>query len=96
VPPGIVRVLARSWAGLVAVALLLYALALEVAITGFVPAVSDPDLALAICWSALLAMLAVLFVALIGASARDLTGVPAAQSADPNATRPPDMPRARA
>ena len=71
------RILARAWPGLLAVGLALYAFALEVAIVGVVPGVSDPDLALVICWSALLAMLAALGVALVGASAGDVAGASA-------------------
>jgi hypothetical protein len=84
-PAGVAKVLSIAWPGLVAVGLALYAFALEVAIVGFVPAVSDPDQALVICWSALLAMLAALVVAVVGASVRDVAGesarVPAGASA---------------
>ena len=73
-PAGACRILARAWPGLVAVGLALYAFALEVAIVGFVPAVSDPDRALVICWSALVAMLAALGVALVGVSVQDVAG----------------------
>jgi hypothetical protein len=73
-PAGAGRVLSRAWPGLVAVGLALYAFALEVAIVGVVPGVSDPEQALVICWSALLAMLAALGVALVGASAGDVAG----------------------
>jgi hypothetical protein len=61
--------LSKAWPGLVATGLALYAFALEVAIVGFVPAVSDPDQALAICWSALLAALVAFGAAVVGASA---------------------------
>ena len=73
-PAGAGRVLSRAWPGLVAVGLALYAFALEVAIVGVVPGVSDPEQALVICWSALLAILAALGVALVGASAGDVAG----------------------
>jgi hypothetical protein len=76
-PAGVCRSLARAWPGLVALGLVLYAFALEVAIVGVVPGVSDPDKALVICWSALVAMLAVLLVALVGASVQDVAGAPA-------------------
>ena len=68
---------ARAWPGLVVVGLALYAFALEVAIVGVVPGVSDPDQALVICWSALLAMLASMVLALVGASAEAVTGASA-------------------
>jgi hypothetical protein len=54
---------------LIAVGLAAYAFAVQVAVTGFVPGVSDPGLALYLCWSALLATLAVLALALAGTSA---------------------------
>jgi peptidoglycan/LPS O-acetylase OafA/YrhL len=72
--PGTVRrVLARSWPALVVVGLALYAFALEVAIIGFVPGVSDPDQALTICWLALLGTLASMGGALVGASTEAFT-----------------------
>jgi hypothetical protein len=70
-PTGVGRALARACPGLVAIGLVLYAFALEVAIIGVVPGVSDPDQALLICWSALLAMVVVLLFALVGASTHD-------------------------
>jgi hypothetical protein len=76
-PAGACRLLARAWPGLVAVGLVLYAFALEVAIVGMVLGVSDPDQALVICWSALVAMLAALFVALVGASVQGVAGASA-------------------
>ena len=76
-PGGVRRILARALPGLVALGLALHAFSLEVAIVGFVPAVSDPDKALVICWSALVAMLAALFVALVGASVQDVAGASA-------------------
>jgi peptidoglycan/LPS O-acetylase OafA/YrhL len=68
-PAAVGRALARSWPAFVVAGLALYAFALEVAIVGFVPGVSDPDQALALCWLALLGMLASMAVALVGASA---------------------------
>ena len=76
-PAGACRILARAWPGLVTVGLVLYAFALEVAIVGLVPGVSEPDQALVICWSALVAMLAALFVALVGASVQGVAGASA-------------------
>jgi len=67
-PAGLGVVLARSWRGLIGIGVGLYAIGLEIAITGYVPGVTDPDLALAICWGALLAMLPVFTLALAGAS----------------------------
>lgn len=62
------RVLSRSWPALILVGLALYAFALEVAIVGFVPGVSDSDAALTLCWLALLGTLASMGLALVGAS----------------------------
>ena len=76
-PTGVCRILSMAWPGLVGVGLALYAFALEVAIVGVVPGVSDPEQALVICWSALLAMLAALGVALVGASVREVAGASA-------------------
>jgi hypothetical protein len=76
-PTGAGRALSMTWPGLVAVGLVLYAFSLEVAIVSFVPAVSDPEQELVICWSALLAMLAALGVALVGASVQEVAGASA-------------------
>jgi hypothetical protein len=62
------RALSRSWPALIVAGMALYAFALEIAIVGFVPGVSDPDQALAICWLALLGTLASMAIALLGAS----------------------------
>jgi hypothetical protein len=72
VPSGVSSTLSTNWPGLVVTAMALYAFALEVAIVGYVPFVSNPDTALLVCWSALLAMLAALVAALVGASAQEL------------------------
>lgn len=81
------RALSRAWPGLVAADLALYAFALEVAIIGLVPGVTDPDKALVVCWAALLAMLPVVALALVGASTAELERVAAALSAG-DACRP--------
>jgi hypothetical protein len=60
--------LSRSWPAFIVAGLALYAFALEVAIVGVVPGVSDPDQALTICWIALLGTLASMNIALVGAS----------------------------
>ncbi len=74
VPDGAARVLSRSWPWLVAVALVLYAFALEIAIVGYVPGVSDADALLAICWTALLGVLLALGLAVVGASSEQIGG----------------------
>jgi len=75
VPEAVGRVLSKAWPGLVAVGLALYAFALEIAIAGFVPAVSDPNRIQVISWCALGVGFATLILALIGASARGVAGV---------------------
>ena len=66
------RALAGHWAVLLAVSVVLYLIALEIAIAGFVPGVSDPSLLLAICWSSLGVMLVLLVLAIDGGFAYDL------------------------
>lgn len=75
-------VLHRAWPWLIAVGLALYGFALEIAIIGDVPGVTDPELALNICWLALAASLLAQLGALVGASA-------------PNRDDRPDRMRAR-
>jgi peptidoglycan/LPS O-acetylase OafA/YrhL len=67
-PATVGRALSRTWPAFVVAGMALYAFALEVSIVGFVPGVSDPDQALAICWLALLGTLASMTLALVGAS----------------------------
>jgi len=74
--------LARAWRGLIALAAVLYAFALEVAIAGIVPGVADPDAREYLCWLALVGMLVSMLLALAGASAWEAreSGPPAADS----------------
>jgi hypothetical protein len=77
VPAGAVRILSGAWPALVGIGLVLYAVALEIAIVGFLPAVSDPDQVLVICWVALVGMLLAFLGAFVGASspnAEETTG----------------------
>jgi len=69
-PGALERIFARTWRGAIGVAGLLYGVALEIAIVGYVPGVADPALALSICWGSLLAMLVMFALALFGASSR--------------------------
>jgi hypothetical protein len=69
--------LERSWPAFIIVGLALYAFALEAAIVGFVPGVSDPDQARTICWLALVGMLAAMAIALLGASVAPSAETPA-------------------
>lgn len=66
-PPALGATLDRIRPGLIALGFGLYAFALWVAITGYVPLVADPDACLALCWGALLAMLGLFALALFGA-----------------------------
>jgi peptidoglycan/LPS O-acetylase OafA/YrhL len=65
------KLLERTWPAFLAASLALVASALEIAITGFVPGVSNPDQVQLICWSALAAMLVLLLLAIVGASDHD-------------------------
>jgi len=67
-PAKLVSVLARSWRALVGIAWVLYALALELAIAGWLPEVHDPDLILYTCWLALLGTLVSMGLAWVGAA----------------------------
>jgi hypothetical protein len=70
-PGGVARTLAKAWPYLLAAGVVLYAVALEIAIAGVVPGVSNPDHLLAICWSSLGVMLVLIVLAIAGASAYD-------------------------
>jgi hypothetical protein len=64
--------LAKCWPVLLIISAVLYLVALEIAIAGVVPGVSDPDQLLAICWSSLGLMLVLLVLAIAGGRAYDL------------------------
>jgi hypothetical protein len=81
VPQGASRALSRAWPWLAAAGLALCAFALEIAIAGLVPVVSDPDQIRVISWSALGAAFVVLMLALVGASAGAIGRVAAERSA---------------
>jgi hypothetical protein len=70
-PAGVDRVLARRWWALLLAGLAFGVVALEIAITGFVPGVTDPDRIQVICWTALGAMLIVLLLAIVAGAAHD-------------------------
>ena len=70
-PAGVDRVLARRWRALLLAGLVFGVVALEIAITGFVPGVTDPDRIQMICWTALAAMLMVLLLAIAAGAAHD-------------------------
>jgi hypothetical protein len=70
-PVSLTHGLGTSWRGLIILCAVLYAFALEVAIAGVVPGVGDPEARLYVCWTALMAMIACMILALAGAAAED-------------------------
>lgn len=71
-PGGLAATLSRNWPMLMALAFLLFGVALEIAVLGIVPGLGDPALRELVCWSCLAVMLAVVVAALAGASAQDV------------------------
>jgi hypothetical protein len=71
-PPAVRAGVARLWAHALVVSVSLALLALEIAIVGFVPGVTDPIQVQAVCWSALGLMLVPLALAIVGAFAHDV------------------------
>jgi len=65
-PPGVNETLTRIRPALITAAFVFYAIALEIAITGYVPGTTDAGLCLAICWGSLLLMMGLLGLALFG------------------------------
>ncbi|MGD0123684.1 MAG: hypothetical protein ABSC46_14170 [Candidatus Limnocylindrales bacterium] len=82
---GIPARLARLWLGALVRSLMLAAVALEIAIFGFVPGVTDPNQVQAICWLALGIMLVPLALAIVGGFAHDINR--SAVRARPEASR---------
>jgi hypothetical protein len=70
------RALAGHWPVLLGVSAVLYLIALEIAIFGYVPGVTTDAEALAICWSSLGVMLLLLLLAIMGGRADDLLSAP--------------------
>ena len=66
-----VRALAALWPLAIIGATALGIFALEIAICGFVPAVTDPDRVQVVCWSSLGLMLVFVWLAVLGALAHD-------------------------
>ena len=71
-PESVRGALARLWLWLLIVFTLLALIALEIAIAGYVPRVSDPRLVLHICWSILAVSLGILLAAFVCGFAHDL------------------------
>jgi hypothetical protein len=76
-PQRALRLLAGLWLPLLMSFALLALIALEIAIVGYVPGVSDPKLALHICWSILGVALGVLLLACLAGFAHDLNCIDA-------------------
>lgn len=70
--PGLRRVLASMWLPALATSSILFLVALEVSVFGFLPGVNDAEQMLTAIWVILLASLVTLNVAFAGAVARDL------------------------
>ena len=67
--------MARVWPYALACAGFCWMMAIELAIFGWLPGVSDPDIILAVCWSLLLATLVLINVAYVSAFAADAARV---------------------
>jgi hypothetical protein len=83
-PRGARRGLAATWGWMLAGATFLSALALTVAMTGFVPGLSDPERILIACWSTLAVALGLVLLAALGAFADDLEESPGADLERPD------------
>lgn len=64
--------LARSWPITLAAAVFFFLLGLFIAITGYIPNVSDPEIILNIDWSILLVGLALFLISFVGGFAQDI------------------------
>jgi hypothetical protein len=84
------RALAGHWPVLLAVSAVLYLIALEIAIFGYVPGVSSDAEALAICWSSLGAMMILVVLTVLGGRAADFAHQPdePAQPVEPTGGAP--------
>jgi hypothetical protein len=71
-PTAAQRTLARVWRGSLILVVVLFLSALEIAVFGFVPGVSDPDVALVVCWSLLGAGLLTLLFTFVAGFAHDI------------------------
>jgi hypothetical protein len=71
-PENVRRFLAKLWPASLAAGLLLFLAALEIAIVGFVPGVSNPDQRLYICWYLLLAALILFIFSFVAGFADDI------------------------
>ncbi len=69
---GVRRVLAKFWPFTLGAVVICFMIALEIAIFGFVPGVSNPDTALTICWSFLFAAWILLLFSFVSGFAYDI------------------------
>jgi hypothetical protein len=79
-PEKIRQVLAKLWPFSLCVVLICFLIALEIAIFGFIPGVDNPDTALAICWSLLLAAWVLLLFTIVNGLAYDIQQRPIEQN----------------
>jgi hypothetical protein len=70
--PGLQRKLSGIWPFSLSVVVACFLVALEIAVVGFVPEVSDPEQLLAICWSLLLAAWILMLFTFVSGFASDL------------------------
>ncbi len=66
------RVLGKLWPGSLIVGCILFLIALEVAVFGFVPGINDPDQKLYICWSLLFGALGLFLFTFVAGFAHDI------------------------
>jgi hypothetical protein len=71
-PPRVRRPLAKFWSPALAVVVLSWLIAIEIAIWGYVPGQGDPDAILAVNWTFLLAALVFINLSFIAGFARDI------------------------
>ncbi len=64
--------LAKLWPGTLTVGSLLFLMALEIAIAGFVPGMNDPEQKLYLCWSFLVGALAMILLSFVAGFAQDI------------------------
>jgi len=82
IPPRVRDVLGRWWRWTVVTATLFFVAALEMATVGYVPGVTEPTRILHICWTLVLAAIALFLVSFISGFAHDLQARERAASAD--------------
>ncbi|MEW6516026.1 MAG: hypothetical protein AB1439_03880 [candidate division FCPU426 bacterium] len=79
-PPGLRKLIAPWWPYVLAVAGLCWLMALEIAVFGYFPGLSEPDVIFALCWYLLLAVWLLVHLAYFSGFASDLEDQEAAAS----------------